>query len=913
MVCQKEVLQIFLFLFCWYHTSAQLPAEFSDQLVSSEFEYPMGLVADENGQMYVWEKQGRIFVMDTEGNKVQEPLVDLREEIGDWQDHGLNCVALHPNFLDNGFFYMLYVVERNFWLNYGSPTYHPDTTIIKEATFARVTRYTADPNSNFTSIVDGSRKVIVGMEPEDGLPILNQFHGVGTILVGSDETLLISLGDGTRSYTSDGKGGDKDSYTHQAIADGIITADQAVNQYKALYIGSLNGKILRVDSETGAGLPSNPYYDSNSPRAPQSRVWASGFRNPYRIALRPETGSHFSGDGQPGIIFAGDVGNAQWEELNVVTEGGQNFGWPIIEGIYLNWGFVNSNPPANQMAPNPLYGTGGCEEEFFDFKELFFRALPEGKTHTFPNPCDPSYAMPPEVFPQVETLPTIQWSHAEWNLPARAETPYFNEEDRPRGRGIGEPDSDVAGGPFNGFSSLSGTFYSGDAFPEEFHGSFFGFDFSGWIKKFDFDENHKLLSVEPFYDDVKKVIHLTENASEGCLYFVNQQNEIRKICYGGNPRPVSIAHANINYGASPLNVAFDGSESYDVFGDPITFHWDFGDGQTSNEEKPNHTFNAQNANPESFTVLLTVKDSAGATGTSEIIISLNNTPPEVIITSFNDGDRYPTHRTSLLVLEAKVEDQEHDYESLTHQWQVFTHHNNHFHPSPKKEEAKTYTLISPLGCGEENYWYRIELKVTDPEGLSTLVNQEIFPNCDEDFVEFVSISNEYSRTAIPLKFVTLFENTVSHFEVQRSSDYLNFESIGVLRPIGISPTSVDYNFTDHNPNIGSNIYRIKAISPSGAFEFSPMLPVSFPQEADVALLPNPTDGELHIKLKESSAEDLSLDLFTANGVLIFERSWEVTKGEKFTDIILLNHLVSGLYFYRVVNGDEESVGKLYVK
>ncbi len=892
---------------------AQLPPEFSDQLVSDEFEYPMGLVAAEDGRLYVWEKQGRLYVMDTEGNRNNEPLIDLREEIADWQDHGLNCVALHPNFLENGYFYLLYVVERNYWLNFGSPNYHPDSVITDEATFARVVRYTADPASDFTSILPGSRKVLVGVNPGDGLPILYEFHGVGTLLIGTDETLLISIGDGTRAFTSDGKGGDKDSYTFQAIDDEIITEDQAIQQYKAQYLGSLNGKIVRIDPETGAGLPSNPYFDPDNPRSPQSRIWAAGFRNPYRMTMRPETGSHFAGDGNPGTIYAGDVGNASWEELDIVTEGGQNFGWPIIEGLYINWGLHNTWVPDNVLAPNPLYGAPGCEDEFLDFKEVFFRELPEGKSHSFPNPCDPSFQLPEEVFPQVGKLPVIQWSHAKWNLPTKAEVPYFNEDDKARGYEIEDPKSGLSGENFDGFSSLAGTFYTGDAFPEEYHGSFFSVDFSGWIRKFDFNEDNKLLSVSPFYDNVKKVIHLTENPLDGCLYFVNQKDEIRKICFGGNPRPIAIANADLNFGTSPLAVQFDASDSYDVFGDPISFHWDFGNGDSSSLENPQHVFTAPNAEPTSFEIRLTVTDSAGASQTDELIISLNNTPPEVEISSFKDGDKYPITQSSILVLEAEVFDVEHDLSELKYEWQIFTHHNDHFHPSPIREEPKTFAIISPLGCAEEPYWYRIELEVTDPEGLSTSVSQQIFPNCDEDFVEFGALTTEFSRIENSLFFETLYENTVANLEVQRSTNYLDFEVIGTIEPRGNPNNTTSYSFTDTNPRHGSNIYRIKAISPNQAFEYTEMLPIIFPQEPAIDLLPNPTDGAINLKVKEIKSEVILLEVFTEQGVLVFERNWEADLGISFSEIVLLNQLPTAVYFYRVKNGDEESVGKIIIR
>jgi glucose/arabinose dehydrogenase len=893
--------------------SGQLPSEFSDQLVSDKLDYPMGLVADENGQMYIWEKQGQIFVLDTNGVHNPQPLLDLREEIANWGDHGLNSVALDPDFLENGYLYLLYVVERNYWLNFGKPNYHPDSTIEKQATFARVARYTADISTNFSTLIPDSKLLLMGEEKSDGIPILNQFHGTGTILASVDGTLLISVGDATRNFTNDGLGGDIDSYTFQAIEDGIITADQAVDQYKSQYLNSLNGKVFRIHSKTGNGLSSNPFFDVENPRSARSRIWNLGLRNPYRMAMRPESGSHFSEEGKPGVLFIGDVGDGSWEELNISKNGGENFGWPIIEGLNVNWSFQNRPTPDNPILVNPLFELGQCDKEYFNFRELFFRALPQGQSPVFSNPCNTSQTLPDEAFPMVETLPEIIWSHAKWNLPMRAELPYFNEEDKIRGREIEDPESGVLGENFGGFSSLAGTFYSGNNFPQEYHDAFFAFDFSGWIRKFQFDENHELVAVEPFYDNVEKVIHLTENPADGCLYFINLLGDIRKICFGGNPRPIAVAKVDKQYGTSPLTVQFDASESYDPFGDPLTFHWNFGDGKISTETNPTHTFESQSTDPQSFKVILTATDTAGAFSENELIISLNNTPPNVEVTSFQDGDFYPMNETSTLNLEAKVSDAEHDIEDLAFGWQVFLHHSDHYHPSPTNTAQKTFALISPLGCEEEPYWYRIELEVTDPEGLSTRISHEIFPNCDDDFIEFGQMNGEVLEGEIDLYFETLLEDTVAILEIQRSSDYLNFETIGMISPEGISSNLHQYSVKDNAPLLGANIYRIKAISTNRAFEYSGVLPLTFPKKPDLFLYPNPTDGVLQVEVKNPQSESIQLEFFSPNGQKILEFGWQAQMGKQFKETVLVNQLPTGIYFYRILNEEEAGVGKLMVK
>ena len=87
---------------------------------------------------------------------------------------------------------------------------------------------------------------------------------------------------------------------------------------RAQDVDSLAGKILRVD-RSGRGLPDNPFWDGN-PGSNRSKVWALGFRNPFRLSLLP--GGH---------LLAGDVGLDDFEEIDRVTRGG-NYGWPCLEG-----------------------------------------------------------------------------------------------------------------------------------------------------------------------------------------------------------------------------------------------------------------------------------------------------------------------------------------------------------------------------------------------------------------------------------------------------------------------------------------------------------------------------------------------------------------------------------------------------
>lgn len=893
--------------------NAQLPDNFYDQKLDYNFTFPVGMEFDQNGKMYVWEKEGKVFIIDEDGHRLESPLIDISEAVTNWRDHGLMGFALDPDFLSNGFFYLLYAVDLHHYYHYGTPTYHPDSTVSDVATFGRLSRFTADPVSNYTQTVPNSELILLGESIEYGIPLMYSFHGLGSLVMGTDGTILISCGDATSNGGIDIGGTDSlGTLRTDALEKGIITPDQDIGSYKAQYLGSLSGKILRVDPNTGDGLPSNPFYDPQNPRAPQSRIWALGFRNPYRIMLRPETGSHFSDDGDPGTIYAGDVGNGGWEELSIVTAGGMNFGWPITEGNETNWAFQTNDVPSNRLAPNPLFGNPGCDQEYFNFRDLIIRPK-IGNAPVIPNPCDPNQPIPASVFPMVERLSSIVWSNARWNTPTRARIPYFDDEGNLQSADIGTPESDVEGETFDGFSSLAGVFYTSDQYPEAYHGKYFGVDFSGWIKVFDYDLGNHLLSVEAFHNFADKIIHLALNPADGFLYYINLDGDIRKISYGGNPPPVAIIEVDKQFGVGPLTVQFDGSASYDSNLPLVAYEWDFGDGQTAIGVQTEHTFESAAAVPKYYEVTLTVTDSLGASGTETMVISLNNTPPVVNITSFKDGDRYPLGQTFLLVLEAEVSDMEHAEEELLYEWKVFLHHNDHYHPEPTDFDHKTFSLISPLGCEDQLYWYRVELKVTDPAGLSTTDSRQIYPYCGPDFLQWSDLEAVDHPNSITLDWQTMLEDTLAGFEVQRSADFFHFETLEIIAPSGASSTATNYNFEDKLPIHGTNVYRIKAISNNRAFVYSNLVTVDFPPKADVQLYPNPAQTSFTLKIKNTEAESVTFELFNPAGIRLLNTNWTTEIGKENERTILTNTLANGMYYYRIKNGVLEKSGKVLIR
>lgn len=744
----EKIMKRFLFLFLCIASSFSLfaqPSGFSDQSYVGALNLALGVTFDDNGTMYMWEKEGKVWIVNG-GVKSATPLIDISEEVGNWRDYGLLGVALDPSFLTNGYIYLLYVVDRHHLLYHGTGSYVSTANEYYNATIGRVTRYTAESSTGFTTVDYSSRMILLGETIDTGIPILHQSHGVGTILFGEDETLLISCGDGASYFGTDVGGAAHGTFTAQGLVDGIISSNEDVGSFRSQSFESHNGKILRLDKATGDGLPSNPFYDAANPRSPRSRTWGMGLRNPARMALKPGTGSPTSGDANPGTLLVGDVGWTDWEELNVVTTGGMNFGWPVFEGVN-----ENTNYDAADTEDPSVSTPGGCGQTHYQFDQLV--KTWEGSAPSYPDPCGGGNIDPNSYTLTIHYRPTFTWQHD------GSET-YATELDGTF-HSLGDVSSPVSGTIFAGNASIGGVWYNGTDFPAQYQDAYFHGDYGQkWIKVFKFDSDMEPLSVEDFDTNIGRVIGLAYHPTQSELFYIKYGNEVRKYTYSpsGNQAPEAEATSDVYYSATnSLTVNFDASGSSDPNGDGLTYTWDFGDTNSGSGATPTHNYSVVGSSPTKYTATVTVSDGS-LTDQASIIIYLNNTPPVISSTSIDSKDFYSVIEDETATLSAVATDDTPG--ALTYAWQTVLHHDNHTHPEPIDYNNPTTTLISAIGCDGPTYFYRIHLTVTDVEGLSTSFMKEIQPTCapltedDEgtyvlgETLKLTVLDNDYSIDAI---------------------------------------------------------------------------------------------------------------------------------------------------------------------
>lgn len=317
----------------------------SSQIVALEF-WP-------DGRLLVAERSGLVHVV-ADGVRQEAPLIDLRAEVLDHGDRGLLGLAIHPSLRPPGsphpYVYAVHVVQ-------------PDGTAADAhvAATSRVVRFPVVEGPD--GLVAGATEVILGRsddvqarsEPSDlpdGLTYLpreacgNPDEGFTPDCIPA-EGLTHTIG--TLAFETVVADGQTHPMLFVGTGDGISPDSQPYREtLRAMDVCSLAGKVLRVDPVTGRGAPGNPHADPDCPDN-SSRVWASGFRNPFRFAVHPVSG----------LPWVGNVGFVSQEEVGPAGAG-TNHGWPCFEGLVGVVAGDPQGPPGGPRLPGdhrhtPLY------------------------------------------------------------------------------------------------------------------------------------------------------------------------------------------------------------------------------------------------------------------------------------------------------------------------------------------------------------------------------------------------------------------------------------------------------------------------------------------------------------------------------------------------------------------------------
>ena len=249
-------------------------------------------------RLFVIDQIGKIWVIDAQGRKLSEPFLDITTKMvtlnPNYDERGLLGFALHPEFTRNGRFFVYYTAPPRPGGPQAGATWN---------NLSRISEFKISAMNSNKADMSTERALIEINDPQSN-------HNGGTIAFGPDNYLYIAIGDGGGANDV-GPGHVEDWYPVNAGGNG---QDVEANLF---------GNILRIDVNRGNpyGIPNdNPFVGKTG----KDEIYAYGFRNPYRFSFDM---------GGTNRLFAGDAGQVLYEEIDVVTKGG-NYGWNVKEGTH---------------------------------------------------------------------------------------------------------------------------------------------------------------------------------------------------------------------------------------------------------------------------------------------------------------------------------------------------------------------------------------------------------------------------------------------------------------------------------------------------------------------------------------------------------------------------------------------------
>ena len=541
---------------------------------------PMELAVASDGRVFYVELGGAVKLYDPETGAVTKA-ADIPVHRGN--ENGLLGIAVDPDFETNHWIYLFY----------SAPS--PEVQ--------RVARFTVDG-----ATVDlASEQVLLEIPHQREVCC----HSAGSMAFGPDGDLHISLGDDTAHFASQGF----------APIDGRVYDEQTSEDAKHSYdarrtsgnTNDLRGKILRITPEDDGSysIPEGNLFEPGTDGT-RPEIYTMGHRNPFRIAVDDETGWVYAGEVGPDAGADNpDRGPRGYDEWNQIREAG-NYGWPYCiadNQPYREWDFASSTPG-----------------ELFD--------------------CENGPANDSPFNTGLDVVPPAEDAFV-WY-------PYGDSPEFP----------ELPGGA--GRTALAGDVYHYDPellgdgqFPAYYDDTVFVMEWSrNWMGVVHLDENGDYADFEEFMPNTEfRSPQDMAFGPDGAMYLlewgvdfnyagggVNPDSGLYKVNYTDGARtPVAVAGSDQDSGATPLEVAFSGSDSHDPDGDDLTYAWDFGDGTTSDQVSPSHTYTEAGE----FTARLTVTDPSGRNHSSSLTIAAGNTRPEVTIESpaqgqvFTWGDDIP--------------------------------------------------------------------------------------------------------------------------------------------------------------------------------------------------------------------------------------------------------------------------------
>lgn len=176
-------------------------------------------------------------------------------------------------------------------------------------------------------------------------------------------------------------------------------------------------------------------------------------------------------------------------------------------------------------------------------------------------------------------------------------------------------------------------------------------------------------------------------------------------------------------------------------------------------------------------------------------------------------------------------------------------------------------------------------------------------------VRFLNFEGSVDDKKVNLDWTTGKEANTDHYEVERSTNNVDFTTIGSV-PATNSSQENTYHFTDEDPQVGNNYYRIKEVDSDGRFTYSEVIRINYPNTLQMQVFPNPATNNIQIQLSGVQADQqATLSIRNIMGSVV--KRLPVTLSNQKIDVNI-SSLSSGTYILSIY-GNQFVINKKFVK
>ena len=344
-----------------------------------------------------------------------------------------------------------------------------------------------------------------------------------------------------------------------------------------------------------------------------------------------------------------------------------------------------------------------------------------------------------------------------------------------------------------------GAFGTNGVYPASYDNTMIIGDYAqNWLKLLELDDDHNVVEVRDFLGGAVYPVDISTGI-DGNIYYIDIAfGAVNRITHTtGNRTPVPQVDATPTSGLAPLAVNFTSAGSLDPDGDPLTYFWDFGDGNTSTSTDPSHTYTTNGQ----FDATLTLTDDQGSSAAKSITITVGNQAPQPIIQSPASGSLYTP--LQLIQLTATATDPEDGtLPASAFDWEVILHHNTHVHYVQNFTGVQNPSFIADEH-NDPDVYMEVILTVTDSGGLESTQSINLYVNNgvgSGNLVVNPSVEIEDETTGLPASWSTgWFGNLFPTFDYPEPGlagtssvkvtvqNYVDGDAKWVFSPVSVTP------------------------------------------------------------------------------------------------------------------------------